>query len=102
MAERISIRLGDDTTLGSLRAVAESLGQRLQISFASSAESASQGKPRRGRPLAVAAPEGPQRRRPLSPAVRAALIRNLAKARAVRSANAKAARIAKAKAARSS
>ena len=101
--DQIAIELGDDITLGTLRALAQGVGKRLVISFDGGARSsAANGRATRGRPRAGAAgPSGNgRRRRKLSPEARAALARNLVKARAARSAKAKAARRAKAKGAK--
>jgi len=97
--DRISIELTDDMTLGALRAFAKSVGKRLVISLDGGERSARADRGgTRGRATA-AAPAAParkvRRRRKLSPKARAALARNLVKARAARSANAKAARVAK-------
>ncbi len=85
--ERISIELADDMTLGTLRSLAQSMGKRLVVSFAGGAR-------RKVEEPAAPAPRARKgrRRRKLSPEGRAALARNLAKARAVRSAKLKAAR----------
>jgi hypothetical protein len=96
--DRISIELTDDMTLGALRTLAKSTGKRLVISLDGAERSArADGGATRGR--ATATPAAParngRRRRKLSPKARAALARNLVKARAARSANAKAARVAK-------
>ena len=91
--DRISIDLDDDMTIGDLRRVADSMGRRLYITF-------QEGPPSRPmrpgpRPMATSPAmdgERPSRRggrRPMSPEVRAALARNLEKARAARSAKVK-------------
>ena len=99
--EQITIDLDDDMTIGALRALAQSMGKRLAITLVEAKDGrrpvAATDK-KKGRAREAAAPEpaksnGGRRRRKLSPEARAALGRNLAKARAVRSANAKAARV---------
>jgi hypothetical protein len=94
--EQITITLGDDMTLGALRAVAQSMGKRLVITLADAAPT--RAAARTGSRQGVAdtpaqpVPKPKRRRRKLTAEARAALVKNLAKARAVRSANAKAAR----------
>ena len=90
--ERIEIELGDDMTLATLRAIAKSMGQRLVISFEGKAATRKVGRPARAKHTEATAPVRRRKRRKLSPEARAALVRNLAKARAVRSANLKAAK----------
>ncbi len=98
--EQITINLDDDMTLGTLRALAQSMGKQLAITLVEAKDgrtpvAASTKKKGRAREAATPEPaksDGRKRRRKLSPEARAALGRNLAKARAVRSANAKAAR----------
>lgn len=90
--ETISIELADEMTVGQLRSLARGMRKRLVISFESDARA---GRPKRSAPVqGDAAPARPRtkrrrRRRKLSPEARAALARNLVKARAARSAKAK-------------
>jgi hypothetical protein len=89
--ERIEIELADDMTLGALRAIAKGMGKRLVISFGEKSTTRKVGRPARSRG-AEPTPRRRGRRRKLGPEARAALVRNLAKARAVRAANLKAAK----------
>ena len=99
--EQITINLEDDMTIGALRALAQSMGKRLAITLVEANDGrkpVAVSEKKNGRARVAAAPEpakggGRKRRRKLSAEARAALGRNLAKARAVRSANAKAARV---------
>ena len=90
--ERIEIELADDMTLGTLRAIAKGMGKRLTISFEAKTATRKVGRPARSGNADAPAPVRRRKRRKLSPEARAALVRNLAKARAVRSANLKAAK----------
>ena len=90
--ERIEIELGDEMTLGTLRAIAKGMGKRLIISFEGKTATRKVGRPARDGSAEAPAPVRRRKRRKLSPEARAALVNNLAKARAVRSAKLKAAK----------
>lgn len=94
--ERISIDLDDDMTIGALRRLAQAMGRHLSIAFVDGVDR----RPTRPGPRPASASSaisgelssrrgGQSRRRKLSPEGRAALARNLEKARAARSANLK-------------
>jgi hypothetical protein len=84
--DRIAIELADEMTVGALRELARALGKRLVVSFAGARGSTA-------KPATARRKRRPRRR--LSAKGRAAVARNLAKARAVRSAKLKAARKAR-------
>jgi hypothetical protein len=77
----LSIELADDMTLGSLRAPAQALGKRLVVGLENAPASRVRTPLVKGE---IPAPRG--LRRKMSPERRAALLKNLAKARAARSA----------------
>lgn len=91
--ETISIELADEMTLGQLRDLARGMRKRLVISFESDGRAG--GPKRSAQAQGGEAPDRQRtkgrrrRRRKLSPEARAALARNLVKARAARSAKAK-------------
>lgn len=84
----ISIELDEGMTLGALRQVARSLGKRLVISF-QNGSSGSAARPVASRGPEPAARSPRRKRRKLSPEARAALAKNLEKARAVQAAKRK-------------
>ncbi len=105
--DQLTLALSDDMTLGQLRALAQGLGRRLVVSFgdggaapAAAPVRRGPGRPRRNpeapaaaAPAPAATSKGGRPKRQLSPEAKAALRRNLAKARAARSANARARRL---------
>jgi hypothetical protein len=90
--ETISIELADAMTLGQLRKLARSMAKRLVISLESAGPIGGRrgARAQRASLPAPKAAKGRRRRRKLSPEARAALARNLEKARAARAAKLKA------------
>lgn len=91
--DRISVELDETMTLRALRQAAQAVGKRLVISFENekSGSRTARAPAPAARPVEPGQRTGRRKRRKLSPAARAALAKNLEKARAAQAAKRRAA-----------